>query len=202
MKAKQLTCILEPLCLIHTVPLCFTVSFPIFVHQSTSQPFTKPSKQSLARHFERLCFYHSRSLSWSAGLIQILFMMILAMHEQDYHSHSLDSRLDPFKHGQITSSLTTRQQPISAEELWNSYFERDDFVYQGLDLNLIQGRVHESDTRKPSGHSQNPSRAQQKVNLSFGKRSKVGVEGSLARELRQTKLPNSDIPSRHPVSQE
>ena len=121
-------------------------------------------------------------------------MMMLAMHDQDYHSYLLDSRLNLSEHGQLTSSPMTRQHPISAEELWDSYFGSNDFVYQGLNLDLIQERVHQTDTRKPPDHSLNPSRAQQKIYPS------VGVDGSLTKELRETRLPTSDIPSRHPVS--
>lgn len=120
--------------------------------------------------------------------------MMLAIHNQDYHSYLLDSRLDLSGHGQLTSSPMTRQHPISAEELWDSYFETNDFVYQGLNLDLIQERVHQIDTQKPPDHSLSQSRAQQKFYPS------VVVDGSLTKELRETKLPTSDIPSRYPVS--
>ncbi|KAL8674483.1 MAG: hypothetical protein Q9168_001148 [Polycauliona sp. 1 TL-2023] len=105
-----------------------------------------------------------------------------------------NSKSDLLVHGHLTfSHMIRQQQQIRAEEIWDRYFDGDDFVYQGLDLDLIQGRLIESEIEMPSTHRLYAPREQLDLDLTVGERAEVDIESIWLKEDRRTKPPTSAV---------
>lgn len=175
---------------------------PVLVINQSFKLLLDPRDKSFAHHSVRLRFNHSATVPWGAVLYQISFLTMLALHNKKGHSYSLDGRLDLSEHGHLTSSHMIRQQPTNAEEIWDSYFDGDGFVYEGPDLDLISDRVVQSDLRIPSNRDRDPSREHNFLDLTIGERPDVDFEDTFMKEHRLTERPTSNIALSSLVSKE
>ncbi|KAL8688900.1 MAG: hypothetical protein Q9224_004770, partial [Gallowayella concinna] len=127
---------------------------------------------------------------------------MLANHPGNRRSYSLDSGLDPFQLGPLGTSGQIQQDSITLEEIWDSYFEGDGFIYQGLDIDWFQCPVSESEAYKPLHHEQFTIQEQDNLDRSV-RNSTLALqdpcEDSLSREYQLTELAVSDVLSKVPV---
>lgn len=175
---------------------------PVLVISQSFKLLLDPRDKSFAHHSVRLRFNHSATVPWGAVLYQISFLTMLALHNKKGHSYSLDGRLDLSEHGHLTSSHMIRQQPTNAEDIWDSYFDGDGFVYEGPDLDLISDRVVQSDLRMPSNRDLDPSREHSFLDLTIGERPDVDFEDTFMKEHQLTERPTSNIALSNLVSKE
>ncbi|KAL8916224.1 MAG: hypothetical protein Q9172_006404 [Xanthocarpia lactea] len=127
-------------------------------------------------------------------------MALLAVRLKDRRSYSLDSGLNLFQQAHSKSSRLISQQPIRADGIWDSYFDGDGFVYQGLDLDLIQNRVIESEAHSSSDHSLCALPEQQHLDHTVGERPEATSEGSVIKKRQVREIPTSDVLLEFPVS--
>ncbi|KAL8914840.1 MAG: hypothetical protein Q9171_000676 [Xanthocarpia ochracea] len=120
-------------------------------------------------------------------------MALLAVRLKGRRSYSLDSGLNLFQQAHSTSSHLVSQQPISADGIWDSYFDGDGFVYQGLDLDLIQNRVIESEAHSSSDHSHCTLPEQQHLDHTVGEGPEATGEGSVIKKRQMREIPTSDV---------
>ena len=124
-------------------------------------------------------------------------MALLAVRQKDRRSYSLDSGLEFFQQAHSTSSHLIFHQSNSADGIWDSYFDGDGFLYQGLDLDLIQNRVIKSEAHWSSDHS---LPEQQHLNHTVGEGPEATGEGSVTQKRQVREIPTSDVLLKYPVS--
>ncbi|KAL8859547.1 MAG: hypothetical protein Q9178_003946 [Gyalolechia marmorata] len=125
-------------------------------------------------------------------------MALLAVRQKDRRSYSLDSGLDLFQQAHSTSSRLVSQQLISADGIWDSYFDGGGFVYQGLDLDLIQNRAIESEAHLSSDHSLCALPEQQHLDHTVCEGPEATGEGSVIKKRQVREIPTSDVHLKYP----
>ncbi|KAL8804240.1 MAG: hypothetical protein Q9182_002694 [Xanthomendoza sp. 2 TL-2023] len=121
---------------------------------------------------------------------------MLANLQLNRRSYSLDSGLDSFQLNCRATSGLIQQNSLTSEELWNSYFDGDDFTYQGLDIGLIQFRAIESEAYNPLHHGKPTTQKQENLEHSIGNYTSAlqdASEDSLGREYQPPELVPSDV---------
>ncbi|KAL8807142.1 MAG: hypothetical protein Q9200_004775 [Gallowayella weberi] len=129
---------------------------------------------------------------------------MLANHPENRRPYSLDSGLDSFLLGCLETSGLIQQDSITSEDIWNSYFDRDDFIYQGLDIGQIRCPVFESEAHKPLHHKEPTVQKQDNLEYSIGNNTPAlqdASEDSLRGGYQSSELAASDVLLEVPVSQ-